>query len=162
MKASFFFYLGFFFVLTAILFTFYIFPPSDETQGSKHVTLTTRIVFIIKNICFFCINLICSANETQRHSPSLRKERCIFFRTYFSENQIRSHFEPYFTAMYHAQSPCSLLLFRSAFVYLRAKGEVWGSGYYVATVLHVACLPSLFIPSSASKYNDGWTRKTVG
>jgi hypothetical protein len=88
--------------------------------------LTTRIISIIKNSCVFCINSICSASGTQRHSPSLRTEiylRIFFFRKYLSENQSRSHSEPYITALYHSQSPCSVLLFRSAFVYCRAKGE---------------------------------------
>jgi hypothetical protein len=83
------------------------------------------------------------------------------FPTYFSKTS-HSHSEPSFAALYQSQSPCCVPLFRSAFVYWREKGEFRGSGYYVLTVLHVECLPSLCIPSSARIYNEGWTRQAVG
>ena len=74
-----FFFLLKLFVLNTNHFIFHIFPPNDKTKGLKCVTLTVRIVFITKNSCDVCINLIRSTNGTQRHSPSLRTDIYIFF-----------------------------------------------------------------------------------
>jgi hypothetical protein len=53
------------------------------------------------------------------------------------------------------------ILFPSTFVYLRAKRELRGSGYYVAIVLHMACFPSALYPLDSLYIQRRMTRKVV-